>query len=56
MCHLLHNALPGSSPSGPRVIQSRDGVSVLRKNYLIRKERLGKNSVVGKFSGEKDAE
>ena len=45
--------LPGSSPSGSRVIRSGDGVNVLRKNYLIRKERLGRHSVVGKFSGEK---
>ena len=44
----------GSSLDGSRVIQSGDGVSVLGKNYLIRNmKRLGKNSVVGKFSGEK---
>ena len=36
---------PGISKGG----QSRR----LRKDYLIRKERLGKNSVVGKFRGGK---
>ena len=47
--------IPGSpQPGGSRVIRSGDGVGVLGKNYLIRNiKRLGKNSVVGKFSGEK---
>ena len=53
-CLLLEKlCLPESSPGGSRVIRSGDGVGVLKKNYLIGKERLGRNSVVGKFSGEK---
>ena len=52
---ILVAILPGGSSSGvSRVIRSGDGVGVLGKNYLIRNiKRLGKNSVVGKFSGEK---
>ena len=40
--------VPGSSPGGSREFEG--GLSQrLRKDYLIRKERLGKNSVVGKL-------
>ena len=48
-----NNKLLGSCPGGSRVIRSGDGVA--RKNLFIQKykERLGRNSVVGKFSGEK---
>ena len=44
--------LPGSSPGGYRLIQRGDGVG--EENFIYKyKERLGKNSVVGKFSGER---
>ena len=39
---IWHEKLLGSSPGGSRVIRSWDGAGVLKKNYLIRKERLGK--------------
>ena len=44
--------MPGSSPGGSRVIQRGDGVGE-EKTYLFRNIRLGNNSIVGKFSGEK---
>ena len=54
----MSGRMPGSSPSGSRVIQSKDGIGVLGKNlfnYRYR-ERLEMDSVVGNISGEKEAE
>ena len=50
--------MPGSSPSGSRVIRRGDGISILGNNLFNYryKERLEKNSVVGNISGEKEAE
>ena len=49
-------SLPGSSPSGSRVIQRGDRVSVRGKNLFNYryKERLEKNSVVGKLVEKRD--
>ena len=45
----------GSSPGGSRVIRGGDGVGVLGKNLFNyrQKERLEKNSVVGKLVEKK---
>ena len=45
--------MPGSSPGGSREFEA--GMALARKNSFVYKYkiRLGKNSVVGKFSGEK---
>ena len=55
-----HNqlCLPGSSPSGSRVIQRGDGIGALGKNLFNYRyiEGLEMDSVVGNISGEKDAE
>ena len=48
----IYPYLPGSSPGGSRVIRRGDGVGE-EKTYLFRNIRLGNNSIVGKFSGEK---
>ena len=50
--------VPGSSPSGSRVIRRGDGIGVLGKNFFNYKyrERLGMDSIVGNISGEKEAE
>ena len=50
--------LPGSSPSGSRVIRRGDGIGVLGKNFFNYKyrERLEMDSIVGNISGEKEAE
>ena len=46
--------VPGSSPSGSKVVRSRDGVCVWGINCLIKDmERLEKNSVVGKLVEKK---
>ena len=48
--------MPGSSPGGSRVIQSGDGIGEEKLIYLFNQKykiRLGRNSVVGKLSGEK---
>ena len=45
-----------SSPGGSRVIQSGDGIGEEKLIYLFNQKykiRLGRNSVVGKLSGEK---
>ena len=45
----------GSSPGGSRGIRSGDGVGEEKLIYLFNKKykiRLGRNSVVGKLSGE----
>ena len=51
----MSGRMPGSSPGGSRVIQSKDGIGVLGKNlfnYRYR-ERLKTDSVVGKFEEKK---
>ena len=46
--------VPGSSPCGSRVIRSGDGVGNQIRLFIYRyKERLGKNSVVGKIEEER---
>ena len=47
--------MPGSSPSGSRVIRRGDGIGVLGKNLFNYryKERLERNSVVGKLVEKK---
>ena len=49
----LQVSLPGSSPGGSREFEA--GTALARKDLFIYryKIRLGRNSVVGKFSGEK---
>ena len=49
---VMDREVPGSSPGGSRVIQRGDGVGQ-EKTYLFINLRLGRNSVVGKFSREK---
>ena len=51
----LSPPLPGSSPSGSRVIRRGDGIGILGKNLFNYryKERLERNSVVGRLVEKK---